>query len=80
MKRTPLFLALLTLTLTAGAFAQNEGPPKILFQNVNVFDGVSETLQSVDVLVEGNLIKEVGSGINADGAQVVDGGGRTLMP
>ena len=34
----------------------------------------------VDVLVEGNLIKEVGSGLSTSGATIVDGGGRTLMP
>jgi imidazolonepropionase-like amidohydrolase len=32
------------------------------------------------VLIEGNLIKEIGKNLSADGATVIDGGGRTLMP
>ena len=32
------------------------------------------------MLIEGNLIKQVGPGLSADGAEVIDGGGRTLMP
>ena len=63
------------------ANAQEE-PSYVVFQGVNVFDGVSETLvKNVSVLVEDNLIKEIGSGIRVpDGATVIDGGGRTLMP
>jgi imidazolonepropionase-like amidohydrolase len=35
----------------------------------------------MSVLVEGNLIKQIGKGLKAgDGAKVIDGGGRTLMP
>jgi imidazolonepropionase-like amidohydrolase len=48
----------------------------------NVFDGVSETLlKNANVLVGGNLIKAVSTKpITAEGATVIDGGGRTLMP
>ena len=40
------------------AFAQQEtNPNRILFTNVNVFDGVSESLQmDTNVLIEDNLI------------------------
>ena len=65
------------------AIAQEEKPkPQVLFTNVNVFDGTSDTLaKGMSVLVEGNLIKKIGKGkIEADGAKVIDGGGRTLMP
>lgn len=35
----------------------------------------------MDVLIESNLIKRVGTGLKAaDGATLIDGGGRTLMP
>lgn len=52
-----------------------------LFTNVMVFDGTSDKLQNVDVLVEGNLIKKVSANIEApEGATIIDGGGRTLMP
>jgi imidazolonepropionase-like amidohydrolase len=38
-------------------------------------------MENVSVLVEDNMIKEIGSGIRVpDGATVIDGGGRTLMP
>ena len=47
-----------------------------------VFDGVSDKLsKTTNVLVEGNLIKQISTDpIMADGATVIDGGGRTLMP
>jgi imidazolonepropionase-like amidohydrolase len=66
----------------ASLAAQEEAPPQVLFTNVNVFDGYSESLQSgLNVLVEGNLIKTVSSStISAPGATVIDGAGRTLMP
>jgi imidazolonepropionase-like amidohydrolase len=81
--------SLLAVSLTAAlvfapsAVAQEEKPkPQVLFTNVNVFDGKSDKLaEGMSVLVEGNLIKKVAKGkINADGAKVIDGGGRTLMP
>jgi imidazolonepropionase-like amidohydrolase len=64
------------------AAAQEEATARILFTNVNVFDGTSESLQEgMSVLVEGNLIKTISrSSIAAPGATVIDGGGRTLMP
>jgi cytosine/adenosine deaminase-related metal-dependent hydrolase len=75
------------LTLIATAFAtpahaQDAAPNRVLFTNVNVFDGHSETLQTgMSVLVEDNLIAQVSSeSISADGATVIDGGNRTLMP
>jgi len=53
-----------------------------LFTNVNVFDGVNEKLiEKANVLVEGNKIKTISTRkIEAGGATVIDGGGRTLMP
>ena len=67
--------------LSAASFAQGE-PAQTLFTNVNVFDGVSEArIENANVLVEGNLIKAVSiEPIQAEGATVIDGGGRTLMP
>ena len=64
-------------------FAQNEEEPnRILFTNVNVYDGVGSSLDmNTNVLVEGNLIKDVGPSITLpEGAEVIDGGGRTLTP
>ena len=55
---------------------------KTLFNNVNVFDGKNDKLiNNANVLVEGNRIKQVSTKpISADGATVIDGKGRTLMP
>ena len=54
---------------------------RVLFTNVYVFDGINDGLKSLDVLVEDNLIKQVGKDIEAsEGVTVIDGGGRTLMP
>lgn len=71
---------ILLLFLVTPGLAQT--PDQTLFTNVAVFDGVSDTLiENANVLVEGNLIKQVStSRISAKGAKVVDGGGRTLMP
>lgn len=69
--------------LIPSAFSQEqEEPNRILFTNVNVYDGISPTLSmNTRVLVEGNLIKEVGTSIPLpEGATVIDGGGRTLTP
>jgi imidazolonepropionase-like amidohydrolase len=60
--------------------AEPSDEPQILFTNVNVWDGTGEGLRNADVLVEGNLIKTVGPNLQSNGAQVIDGGGHTLMP
>ena len=65
---------------TAAVAVPDTDEPKTLFTNVHVFDGVNEARAAVDVLVQGNLIKEVGTGIEAPEATVIDGGGGTLMP
>lgn len=78
--KTAAVASLVFCTATA-AFAQDT-LPQTLFTNVHVFDGVNEArIENASVLVEGNLIKEVSTeAIDAPGATVVDGGGRTLMP
>ncbi len=62
--------------------ADSDEKSRILFTNVNVWDGTSDGLkQGMSVLVEGNLIKQVSAKpISTSGATVIDGGGRTLMP
>jgi imidazolonepropionase-like amidohydrolase len=81
LKRLMITIAVCFLTATA-ALAQDQQPLPVLFTNVYVFDGVNEArLENANVLVEGNLIKTVSTDpIPADGATVIDGGGRTLMP
>ena len=73
--------AVIAITWLPLAFAQDEAPAKVLFTNVQIFDGVNEERMAGNVLVEGNLIKQVSAdAISTAGATVIDGGGRTLMP
>ncbi len=77
------FACATSMLIAAPAFGQQSAPkPKTLFTNVHVFDGKSEQrIENAKVLIEGNLIKSVSTDpIEADGATVIDGGGRTLMP
>jgi imidazolonepropionase-like amidohydrolase len=57
---------------------------QILIRNVRVFDGTSSKLSGVnDVLIVGNMIKEVSSEASKSAgskAQIIDGGGRVLIP
>ena len=71
-----------TCTLSSAILAKEIADSQILFTNVNIFDGKSNTLaMGQDVLVEGNLIKHIGKGLKArGGARILDGKGRTLMP
>jgi imidazolonepropionase-like amidohydrolase len=87
MKRNvTLLAAAVTLAAACTGWAQDAAPvQKVLFTNVNVFDGTSDTLhQNMNVLVVGNLIDTVSSeGIVVDpstNTTMIDGGGRTLMP
>jgi imidazolonepropionase-like amidohydrolase len=60
------------------AFAYCQKTP-ILFQHVRVFDG-SQVIPDTDVLIEKGLIKQVGANLSAEGARVIDGSGKTLLP
>ena len=52
----------------------------IAFTNVRIFDGESSELSTGTVVVHGDRIASVGPAPAPAGADVVDGGGRTLMP
>ncbi|HEX6774766.1 MAG TPA: amidohydrolase family protein, partial [Methylomirabilota bacterium] len=56
--------------------------PRYLFRNVKLLDPAKdELLGGYEVLVEGELIREVSDRpLQTAGATVIDGGGRTLMP
>ncbi len=71
--------------LNTNVFAQDKPSPNYtLITNVNVWDGISDKLEKADVLVEGNLIKQISKEplfiAQIDGNTIIDGGGRTLMP
>ena len=84
MKPTVSLLTLLILLVGSSVSIAQDAEmdlPKTLLQNVNVWDGTSDALNNgVDVLIEGNLVKQIGAGLSTEGVQVIDGGGRTLMP
>lgn len=65
-----------------GAVVAEDAPAQILFTNVNIFDGKSESLSATsNVLIEDNLIKQISAvAIEVPDATVIDGRGRTLMP
>jgi imidazolonepropionase-like amidohydrolase len=73
-------LALLGWSGIAQAQSEAAKPAVTVFTNVKVFNGTDDKLIDADVLIEGNLIKQVGKNLSASGATVIDGGGRTLMP
>jgi imidazolonepropionase-like amidohydrolase len=82
MKSMKNFTVAVVLALSATMVQAQEEPRQVLFTNVNVFDGVNDGLmENASVLVEGNLIKAISTDpISAEGAYIVDGEGRTLMP
>lgn len=59
-----------------------DSPQRILINNVHVFDGINEQrLMNANVLIEENLISQISTDpITAGSAEVINGGGRTLMP
>ena len=75
-----LAVAAAAMLLAGAAAAQDQA--EVLFRNVKVFDGTAERLsEPTSVLVRGNLIAGIGPDVKpADGAAIVEGGGRTLMP
>jgi imidazolonepropionase-like amidohydrolase len=87
MRMTVLVLATVGL-ITSPYRPASAQPPMdskqsmVLFKNVKVFDGKSDTLSGpTSVLVVGNTIARIAADIPApDIATVIDAGGRTLMP
>lgn len=77
-------VASLGLFWPAGAHAAPSGPePPVVFENFLLFDGTSATLRGgLRLLVEGNRIKLIAAGdlTPPQGAQVIDCGGRVMMP
>ncbi len=83
MMKTWLLHVVLVFAAAVGApVAAQDEPNRILITNVHVFDGVNEDLiEDANVLIEGNIIAAVTTDrIFEDGATVIDGDGRVLMP
>ncbi|WP_228289176.1 amidohydrolase family protein [Marinobacter salinisoli] len=76
-------LAVSLLSFALPALAQDtDQARKVLFKNVNVFDGKGEAIaEGMSVLVEGNTISKIAQSVAVpEDATVIDGSGRTLMP
>ena len=83
--KTLIKFHLLGLALVASLTCAQNVPQATLYQNVRVFDGVSEKLTApMNVLIVGNKIKTVSSSPIAvpkdSEVFVINGNGRTLMP
>jgi len=77
----PAVLASIVISLAAWPSAQAQQGPAVLFQNVRIFDGKNATLsQPSNVLVRNNRIEKISVAAIAADAQVINGGGRVLMP
>jgi len=71
------WLALLAVLAAAPTLAQDA----VVFQGVRVFDGIGPALsEPTNVRVRGNRIEAIGPSVSTEGARVIDGQGRTLMP
>lgn len=81
LKGVAASLAAPALGMVSPVFAQSAEKP-ILLKNVRIFDGVHGALvEGQNVLIEGNLIKAlVASANTVANADIIDCGGRTLMP
>ena len=76
-------LILFPISVFSAEGIQENEPKQILFINVNVFNGTENKLyKNHQVLVEGNIIRSISAKEIeiSEGATVIDGGGRTLMP
>jgi imidazolonepropionase-like amidohydrolase len=81
LKGVAASLAAPALGIVSPTFAQSPAKP-VLLRNVKIFDGINGTLvEGRSLLVEGKLIKAlVASGDAVADADIIDCGGRTLMP
>ena len=78
-------LVVVTVFISVRLIAQDAQPTIVLFQNVRIFDGKSDTLSGPsNVLVRGNKIERISTApIPTDRrakTQIIEGSGRTLMP
>lgn len=67
-----MMLAAVMTMVTCFGFAEPDPQQVILFKNVKVWDGTSEKLQDLDVLVVKNLIRKIGKNLPATGTYELD--------
>src|SRR5215467_4832753 len=76
-RKTPVLFVLILIFLIPARLAP--APKSIVFEHVRVFDG-EKVIPDTNVLIEGGVIREVGPGVKSEGARVIDGHGKTLLP
>ncbi|WP_284204025.1 metal-dependent hydrolase family protein [Psychromonas marina] len=75
-----VMLTALTLLIN-NAIATEQPLHRYLIKNVNVYDGSDKLIPNQDVLIEGNLIKQISDNIAAEnGTDIIEGGNKTLSP
>ncbi|MDT8363267.1 MAG: amidohydrolase family protein [Nitrosomonas sp.] len=79
MKALVLFLLCLNLTFLTDLNAQSS---QILIKDINIFNGMSERITKTNILIEGQLIKQIStSNISVnESAVIIDGTGKYVMP
>src|SRR4249919_3670551 len=79
--RIPAVLASIVTSLAVCPPAQAQQSLAVLFQNVRIFDGKNGALSPPsNVLVRDNRIEKISAATITADAQVINGGGRVLMP
>ncbi|MCV9386289.1 metal-dependent hydrolase family protein [Reichenbachiella ulvae] len=75
-----IYIPAILICISFVSYAQEE-VAITLITNAKIFDGVNEKLIDGDILIENNLIKQVGASIKApQGATVIDATGKTIIP
>ncbi|SEW42683.1 amidohydrolase family protein [Chitinophaga arvensicola] len=75
------YLLLLPAVLLLAALSPAPVVKTILLKNVTLIDGNGgKPVPNTDILIKGSTIAEIGRGLKADGATVINGAGKTVMP
>jgi len=83
MKKMMPFLLVFLFFVTFFAKAQiSKEPTRILINNINIFDGKNEKTTTANILIEGQLIKQISPSplIVSEKTLVIDGTGKYVMP
>jgi imidazolonepropionase-like amidohydrolase len=82
MKLKIITLGIILISISIGSLIAQEPTTIFVITNANVFDGKSDQLKmGQSVLIEGNIIKQIGTDIEApEGAKVINANGATLSP
>ncbi len=84
MKSKIFCLAVLSFVINVNGYGQSKQSTKVLFQNVQIFNGLDNKVTQGNVLIEGNLIAKISTTsiptANDQTIKVIDGKGKFLMP